>query len=113
MNFNELRREIGVYSLRRMPTYFLENELWLRFVLALAPLMFAILAIPLGIITEKGAKSIGFGMSLLILFGFYILLVTSMNIGENGYVKPQYILWLPHVVMLASGIFLWKKMLRK
>ena len=113
MNFNELRQEIATYRTRKMPTNFLENEFWLRFVLALAPLMFAIIAIPLGIITEKGAKSIGFGMSLLILFGFYILLVTAMNIGENGYIRPGIILWLPHIVLLAAGSFLWKKMLRK
>ncbi|MGA2090261.1 MAG: LptF/LptG family permease [Endomicrobiales bacterium] len=113
MTFNELRQEIKKYQLNKMPTYFLENELWLRFVLAIAPLMFAIIAVPLGIITEKGAKSIGFGMSLLILFGFYILLVTSMNISENGYIKPQYILWMPHIIMGATGVYLWKKMLRK
>lgn len=113
MTFSELRREIAVYTTRRMPTGFLENELWLRFVLALAPLMFAFIGIPLGVITEKGGKSIGFGMSLLILFGFYLLLVTAMNIGENGFIKPRFVLWLPHAVLLGTGTWLWRKMLRK
>jgi LPS export ABC transporter permease LptF len=113
MDINELRREIATYRSKKLPVNFLENELWLRFVLAVAPLAFALTAVPLGIITQRGGRSIGFGVSLLILFGYYTLLVTALNIGEKGFVSPRYILWLPDAATGITGFFLWRRMLKK
>jgi LPS export ABC transporter permease LptF len=113
MDFRQLRKEIATYRAKQLPTNFLDNEFWLRFVLAGAPIAFAMTAIPLGIITRRGGRSIGFGVSLLVLFGYYVLLVTSLNLGEKGYAPPGLILWLPDLATLITGAFLWKGMLKK
>lgn len=113
MDLPQLRQEIARYHEKKLPTNFLENELWLRFALAIAPLAFALTAVPLGIITHRGGRSIGFGISLLVLFGYYTLLVTSLNLGEKGYVAPGIILWLPDLAAASAGILLWRNMLRK
>jgi len=113
MDFRKLRREIESYRAKKMPTNFLENEFWLRFILAGAPIAFALISIPLGIVTRRGGRSIGFGISLLVLFGYYALLVTALNLGEKDYVRPGIILWLPDAATLIAGIWLWKRMLRK
>lgn len=113
MNRAELLKEIDDYRAKKLPTYFLENEYWMRLVLALAPIVFAVVAVPLGILTERGGRTIGFGLSLLVLFGYYLLLVTGINVGEKGYLEPRYILWLPNVSMLVLGVFFWKKMVAK
>jgi LPS export ABC transporter permease LptF len=113
MSGAQLLAEIDDYKTRKLPTAFLENEYWLRWTISLAPLVLAIAGMPLGMIFERGGKSIGFGMSLLILFGFYTLLVTGLNIGEKGYIPARYILWLPDIVTLAVGVLLWRKLLKR
>ena len=62
---------------------------------------------------ERGGKSINFGMSLIVLFGYYLLLVSAINLGEKGIAQPRYILWMPDAVVCVLGAFLWRKMLKK
>jgi lipopolysaccharide export system permease protein len=39
----------------------------------------------------KGGKAAGFGLSLCILFVFYMLLIVALNIGEKGYIPSAII----------------------
>lgn len=112
MTGKQLLAEMAEYRRKRLPTNFLENEYWLRWTLALAPLVFVIVGIPLGIVTERGGRPIGFGLSLVVIFVYYMLLVTGINLGEKGAVRPQYILWLPDLAVGIAGVFLWKRMLK-
>ncbi len=113
MPSRHLSAEIARYRKKKMATNFLENEYWLRWTLALAPLVFCLIGIPLGIITERGGKSIGFGISLLILFLYYLLLVTALNVGEKGFAPPGLVLWTPNIVGAGAGLWLWRRMLKK
>ncbi len=113
MNARELRAEINAYRQKKMPTNFLETEYWMRYVLAAAPLVFALIAIPLGLILEKGGKGIGFGISLIVLFVYYILLVSGINLSEKGLAAPSVVMWLPDVVTLVFAGYLWRIMLKK
>jgi len=113
MTSHQLRQEILSYKSRKLPTSFLENEFWLRWTLALAPLAFAIVAIPLGLITDRGGKSLGFGLSLFIIIFYYVLLVSALNIGEKELIPPKYILWMPNLGMLISGVFFWQRMAKR
>ena len=79
----------------------------------MAPFVFAFIAIPLGIVIEKSAKAISFGLSLFIIFAYYLLLIVSLNLGEKGALKPAVILWFPNIILFLAGIFFWRKMLRK
>ena len=113
MTSRELNAEIKKYRQKKMPANFLQNEYWLRWTLALAPLVFGLIGVPLGIITERGGKSIGFGVSLLVLFCYYLLLVTALNMGEKGYAPPGLILWLPNIIGSVTSVWLWRRMLKK
>jgi lipopolysaccharide export LptBFGC system permease protein LptF len=112
MTAAEMRVEIKNYRLKKLPVTFLETEYWLRWALALAPFVFAVCGIPLGVVSERGGKSIGFGMSLVVLFVYYFMLVAALNISEKGYLDPSIAMWLPDFVIFACGIFLWKNMLK-
>jgi lipopolysaccharide export LptBFGC system permease protein LptF len=112
MTATEMLSEIKNYKTKKLPTSFLETEFWLRWTLALAPLVFAICGIPLGIVSERGGKSIGFGLSLVVLFVFYFMLVTALNTAEKGIFPAYLVMWLPDFVILVGGVFLWRKMLK-
>ena len=112
MTASEMRVEIQNYKLKKLPVNFLETEYWLRWTLALAPFVFAVCGIPLGIVSERGGKSIGFGMSLVVLFIYYFMLVAALNISEKGLFNPAVLMWLPDFVIFVCGLYLWKRMLK-
>ena len=112
MTATEIMSEIRNYRLKKLPTNFLETEYWMRWTLALAPFVFAICGIPLGVISERGGKSIGFGMSLVILFVYYFALVSALNVSEKSYFSPGIVMWLPDFLILITGVILWKRMLK-
>ena len=113
MTGTQLLKEIDSYRAKNMPTHFLETEYWMRWALAFSPIVLALCGIPLGIVLEKGGRAIGFGVSLGMLFVYYLLLVTGLNISEKGYVQPGFILFLPNIVMLIVGLLLWRRMVKK
>jgi len=113
MSGRELRAMITQHRAQKIPSTFFETEYWLRWMLASAPLVFALIGIPIGMVLERGGKSISFGLSLVVLFGYYIVLATGLSIAEKGFIPPGVILWLPNALTLFSSIFLWKRMLNK
>ena len=113
LNSKKLRKKINNTPNDRLEKNTYTNEYWLRWTVAIAPMVFVLIAIPVGIMAGKGGKAIGFGMSLGVIFIFYLLLVVSLNVGEKGYVPSCYIMWLPDIVLAIVGIILFRKMLKK
>lgn len=109
----DILRTIKQYKEQNLPYAVYAIEFWLRWILAFAPIAFVLVALPIGIMAGKGGKAIGFGMSLGVIFVYYMLLVIAMNVGEKNYVEPRIIMWLPNVVVSGAGIFLFIKMVKK
>ena len=109
----EILETIKQYKSQDLPYDVYAIEFWLRWILALAPIAFVIVALPIGLMAGKGGKAIGFGMSLAVIFVYYMLLVLAMNASERAYADPKYIMWLPNAVIAAAGIFLFTKMVKK
>ncbi|MFH1783637.1 MAG: LptF/LptG family permease [bacterium] len=105
MNKKELRAEITRLKGKKISVNSLLVELYLRTVIPFACLAFAFIATPLGIKTQRGSKSIGFGMSLILIFIFYLLLLAGITIGEKGWVAPLIATWIPNIFMVAVGLF--------
>lgn len=113
LNSKKLRKKIKEFPRGELEKNTYTNEYWLRWTVALAPIVFVLIAIPVGIMSGKGGKAIGFGMSLIVIFIYYLFLVISMNVGEKGYVPSRYIMWLPNFVLAIVGTILFRKMLKK
>ncbi len=113
MTSSKLRKKLKSFQHNDSQIYVYTNEYWFRWVLAAAPLIFALIAIPIGVMAGKGGKAVGFGMSLGVIFVYYMLLVIALNIGEKGYVKSYLIMWLPNIVIACAGLILFRKMSKK
>lgn len=81
-------------------------ELNTRFALPVAAIVLALVGIPLGISTRKGGKSVGMMMSILVVFGYYILMASGNALARQGRVPPVVGLWIANVVFAATGIFM-------
>lgn len=113
MKTSEIIREIKYYKSHNLPITYLETEYHLRIAIAFAPLAFCIIGIVLGIKLEKGTKSIGFGMSLLIIFLYYLILVGGITISEKGYLAAWFDLWLCNIITFIIGGILLLNLLKK
>jgi lipopolysaccharide export system permease protein len=78
-----------------------------RLALPVAPLLFALLGVPLGIQPVRSGRGSGFAIGLLVFLGYYMLLsLASTLVVEGGLPGP--VLWIPNLIFLAAGILVLK-----
>ena len=82
------------------------SELHSRFAFPFASIVFAFIAVPLGIQNRRSGKSSGFSISIGILLAYYLMLSLVRTLAEKGGVPPAIALWLPNMVFLAIGWYL-------
>jgi lipopolysaccharide export system permease protein len=81
-------------------------ELQKRFILPLAPLIFALIGVPLGIQSHRSGRGGGFALALAIFLVYYMLLSFAETLAVEGGLPPGPTLWLPSVLFLAGGLYL-------
>jgi lipopolysaccharide export system permease protein len=79
-------------------------QLHKRFALPVAPLVFALIGVPLGLGRGRGARAIGALMCVVLLFSYYALLSFGESLGERGAIPPAVGLWVPNVVFALGAI---------
>ncbi|MDR2191724.1 MAG: LptF/LptG family permease [Endomicrobium sp.] len=113
MQSPELLKTIREYREKKFPYSAYEIEFWMRWIFALAPISFILIALPVGIMSGKGGKTIGFAMSLGVILFYYMLLIISMNLAERAYAPAFLIMWLPNAATTGIGLFLCVKMVKR
>ena len=83
--------------------------LYERVTVPMASLMFALIGAPLGIQPNRSSSSIGFGISIIIIFIYYTLMTLAGAIGQNSFIPPVIAVWIPNIVTLIAGIYLIRK----
>jgi lipopolysaccharide export system permease protein len=71
-----------------------------------ASLVFALLAIPLGIRPQRSSSGAGFGISIAIVFAFYVVTTICLAIGQSYPATSLAMAWLPNVVFSLTGLWL-------
>jgi lipopolysaccharide export LptBFGC system permease protein LptF len=79
---------------------------WVFVVVPASAALFALLAAPLGLRPHRGGTSIGFGLTIVVLVAYYIMLSLTLTLGQGGRLPPVLAAWLPDVVLAAVGIAL-------
>jgi lipopolysaccharide export system permease protein len=81
----------------------MQAEIHSRFVFPFAALVFAVIAVPLGIQNRRSGKSAGFSISIAILLAYYVLLSLLRTVAERRGLPPALALWFPNFVFLSLG----------
>lgn len=71
-----------------------------------AALVFTMLAMPLGIRPQRSSSGAGFGISILIVFAFYIVSTVCLAVGRSNPNLSLLMAWLPNVAFGATAIWL-------
>ncbi len=107
------------YAMKRWQDWADQSLYWLteahkRSALALAPLLLAAIAVPLGIITRRGRKLVAFALGICVVLGiFYPLLGAATKLGTSGVISPAVSIWGMLGLMAAAGLILNTYMLRR
>jgi lipopolysaccharide export system permease protein len=113
MSSPEILKTMKVYKEQNIPFTNYEVEFWTRWIFAFASIASAFIALPIGIMTEKGGKGIGFGVSLGLISVYYALTILVIELSEKRYAPPIFIMWLPNIIVMIIGIYLLIKMRKK
>ena len=106
MNVAELREHIEVLRAQGVDVRKYEVDLHLKYALPMASLVFALVAAPLGMQPTRSASSIGFGLSIVIIFLYYVFMSLGSALGQAGTLPPALGGWLQNIVIGGTGVFL-------
>jgi len=113
MDYYQLRQRIGELKAKDVPVPALICQIHLRWALAVTPLLFVALGIPLAIRLQRGGRSIGFAISLGIIAIYYVILMGGTGLGQRGVWRPAPAVWLANVVLLGAAGFFTRRFLRQ
>jgi lipopolysaccharide export system permease protein len=83
-----------------------------KFSVPFASLIFALVGAPLGLRPQRSTSSIGLGLSILVIFAYYILMFLGMAMGQTGALSPLVGAWAPNVLAGAIGVYFLRQVAR-
>jgi lipopolysaccharide export system permease protein len=84
-----------------------------KFNLSLAVFSFALIGVPLGIKVSRRETSANLGLALVLVLSFYFLTVVVKWLDRHPEYRPDLLLWLPNVLFMALGVWLFSRIDRK
>ncbi len=113
MTFPQLRRAINSKRAQHLPIGSELVEYHRKFAIPCACIVFALVAVPLGVQPVRAARSRGFALSLAMIFVYYILLSAGQALAEHALVPAFIGLWMPNVIFAAVGTYLFGQAARE
>ncbi len=89
------------------------TELSMRMAFSVSCITFALIGVPLGITAQRRETTAGFVFSLLIAVVYYVLLTMAQMKREDPELYPHILVWVPNILFIALGLFLFFKVSRK
>lgn len=113
MTLAELRQNLQKGGFSKKMTMDMQLEQQRRFALPFACFIFAIVAVPLGIQNRRSGKAAGFSLSIAALLVYYIVQSLGRTLGEKDLLPLPLAVWLPNIIFLSVGIYLFVKAARE
>ena len=77
-----------------------------RLALPTACLVLALVGIPLGLSSRRGGKSMGFVLTIILVFVYYVLSLVGVSLGRGGKLPPAVGVWMANAIFLLAGFAL-------
>ncbi len=89
------------------------TEISKRFSFPFSCLAFTLMAVPLGITAHRRETSMGFLISLVVAFSYFLFVIAADALRGNPSTHPEWLVWFPNVLFLAIGAFLFRRLTRQ
>lgn len=99
----DILARLSLMKKRAEDTTSLEVELNQRVALALAPIAFLLLGMPLAVRTSRRETSVGLFLSVLLAGAYYGGVLISDALRESPKLFPQYLVWIPPALFQIFG----------
>ncbi|WP_287130077.1 LptF/LptG family permease [Candidatus Cyanaurora vandensis] len=109
MTITELRQFMQLAGEAGQDTTKLAVQYYLKYALPWTCLAFALIGSTLGMRPQRTTGALGLGVSVLIIFAYYVLSFLAQAWGQLGYLSPIFAAWLPNLITLSiGGVLLWR-----
>lgn len=109
MSYRELRAYIGVLKRSGTNAARYAVELQTKLAFPVSAMLFALLAVPLGLRPHRSGPSVGLGLTVLVMVAYYLMISVTMTLGQGGRLHPLLAAWLPNLALAAAGIVLLRR----
>jgi len=99
----DILARLSLLKKRGGDTTYLEVELNQRVALALAPIAFLLLGMPLAVRTSRRETSVGLFLSVLLAGIYFGGVLISDALRESPKLYPQYLVWIPPALFQIFG----------
>lgn len=82
----------------------LEVEIWKKFSLPAACVIFVLIGVPLAVRYHRGGISMVVGVSFLVFTAYYVALIGGESVADQELLSPFWAMWAPNVLFLAVGV---------
>jgi LPS export ABC transporter permease LptF len=89
------------------------TEINKRFSFPFSCLAFALIGVPLGVTAHRRETSIGFAMGLIVAVTYFLFVIIGDTLRSNPSLHPELLVWLPNVLFLVLGAFLFRRLARQ
>jgi len=113
MTVSELQDEMALAKDDKKRLSSLRTEFHKRFSLSLACVTFCLIGIPLGVTAQRRETSVGFALSLIIGISYFLFMVVAEIFHEDASAFPHILIWLPNVIFMTVGIYLFLRLSRR
>ena len=108
----ELKALIKSNQRKGFKTNALEAENSLRYAISFAPLALLLIGIPLATTLKRGGRAFSMGISLIVIFIYYLVLIFGLTMAEKGMMPAHPALWIANALCFIVGLFFIKRMLK-
>jgi len=89
------------------------TEISKRFSFPFSCLAFALMGVPLGITAHRRETSMGFLISLVVAFSYFLFVILADTLSTNPKLHPELLVWFPNVLFLMLGAWLFQRLRRR
>ncbi len=77
-----------------------------KYALPFVCVVFGLVGSSIGVLPQRTSRATSFGISIVIIFGYYLLSFITNAMGEVGILSPFMAAWLPTLLGLSIGLYL-------
>lgn len=104
MSRAELMEEIALFSRSGLNVNSLLVDYHIKLAIPISAFIFVIIGAPLSVNFGRG-RGLSIVLSIILIFGYYIILSFSRSLGRNDILPPLMAAWLPNLIFLLIGLF--------
>lgn len=106
LSFRQLVREIRYLEERGLAnTTPLKVELYVKTSFPFCILIFALMGATMGLSSSRSGGAVGFGVSLVVTFLYYIAMSLSTSFGKTGTIDPLLSAWLHNFIFFGFALY--------